>query len=63
MRRVIIAVEKDSNLNLYELCLTEQQGDTRLRHDDYFLTCEELWKLKQQVDRAWFDRKEDIVDA
>lgn len=58
---IIIRLELDINSGLYELCVSEQQGQTRLRHDDYILNREDLWKLKQQVDMAWFGEVEPEV--
>lgn len=53
MSDVIVVVESDGK-GLYELCVAEHDGDTRLRHEDYILNREGLHNLKQQVDRAWF---------
>jgi hypothetical protein len=35
----------------YELCVTEQNDDTRLSHKDYKLTVQELRDLKNSIDR------------
>lgn len=56
MSYMAITVEGDGK-GMYELCVGEYDGDTRLKHDDYVLNREELWKLKQQVDKAWFGQR------
>lgn len=55
MSYVAITVEHDGK-GMYELCVGEYEGDTRLEHVDHVLSREDLWKLKQEVDRAWFEQ-------
>lgn len=50
-----ITIEQDGLSDRYELCVGEYEDpDRRVRHEDFFLSREELWQLKQEVDKAWF---------
>lgn len=47
-------IEEDENFSIYKLLIGEFGDDLRC----FVINREELWELKQQVDKAWFNRME-----
>lgn len=50
---IITLTPKYNQPGLFELCISVYADEmTRLEHEDFTLTVDNLWELKHQVDRA-----------